>query len=61
MEEKYMNDIKLFRCKVCGKIIEELVNAHDTATVCCGEVMQELKPNSLDAALEKHVPEVTTK
>ena len=59
MEEKYMNDIKLFRCEVCGKIIEELVNTHDTATVCCGEVMQELKPNSVDAALEKHVPEVT--
>ena len=54
-----MNDIKLFRCKLCGKIIEELVNTHDTVTVCCGEAMQELKPNSVDAALEKHVPEVT--
>lgn len=47
--------IKFYRCKHCGNIIIKL---HDSKVpvVCCGEVMEELICNSVDAASEKHVP-----
>lgn len=47
--------IKFYRCKKCGKV---LVVVHDTMvpTVCCGEVMEELVPCTMDGAVEKHVP-----
>lgn len=55
-----MNDIRLFLCPHCGKILEE---AHSCGghckTHCCGEPMKELVANSTDGALEKHVPFVT--
>lgn len=49
---------KFFVCNHCGNVVEKL---HDTGVpvVCCGEPMQELVPNTKDAALEKHVPAVT--
>lgn len=49
---------KFFRCKHCGNIVEKL---HDSgiAIVCCGEEMQELVANTVDAAKEKHVPSVS--
>lgn len=47
--------IKFYRCKHCGNIIIKL---HDSKVpvVCCGEVMEDLICNSVDAASEKHVP-----
>lgn len=47
--------MKFYRCKVCGKIIV-ILNDVTVPTVCCGEVMEELKAGITDAALEKHVP-----
>ena len=46
---------QFFRCKICGKIIE-IVNSGAVDTVCCGEVMSELRANTNDGATEKHVP-----
>ncbi|MFH1153779.1 MAG: desulfoferrodoxin [Pseudomonadota bacterium] len=45
----------VYRCSLCGNIVEVL---HGSAPVmvCCGQEMTLLKPNSVDAALEKHVP-----
>ena len=54
-----MEEIKLFICKKCGKIIEKFPGTHGCPTKCCGEDMTELKANTTDAALEKHVPAVT--
>ncbi|MFV0414210.1 MAG: desulfoferrodoxin family protein [Oscillospiraceae bacterium] len=49
---------KYYVCTHCGNIVEKL---HDSGVkvVCCGEAMQELVPNTKDAALEKHVPAYT--
>lgn len=49
--------MKIFKCKKCGKII---IVAKDITsnTTCCGEEMVELIANTVDAAVEKHVPVV---
>lgn len=47
--------MKFYRCKHCGKIIA-IVNERNVPTICCGEAMEELVPNTADGALEKHVP-----
>ena len=54
-----MEEIKLYICKHCGKIIEKFPGTHGCPTKCCGEDMSELKANTTDGALEKHVPAVT--
>ena len=36
-----------------------LIHKGDGTLVCCGQDMTELKANTTDAALEKHVPVVT--
>ena len=47
--------MKFFKCKHCGKIIA-IVNDKKVPTICCGEPMVELVPNSEDGAHEKHLP-----
>ena len=54
-----MSRIKFYRCRHCGNIITYLNNS-GVQVVCCGEKMQELVPNSIDASAEKHVPVITT-
>ena len=46
---------QIYKCDICGNIVEVL---HSGAgeLVCCGEPMRLLKENTVDAALEKHVP-----
>lgn len=46
---------KFYRCPICGKIIA-IVKERATPTICCGEVMEEIIPNTSDGAAEKHVP-----
>ena len=50
--------MKVFRCSKCGNIVMMLNEGGGTLT-CCGEAMQELDANTTDAALEKHVPDVS--
>ena len=47
--------MKVLRCNKCKKITVQL-NKKPCPTFCCGEEMEELKANTTDAALEKHVP-----
>ena len=47
--------MKLFVCRHCGNIIT-FVHDSGVPVVCCGEKMQELVPNTVDAAFEKHLP-----
>lgn len=47
--------MKFYICNHCHNIIT-YVNASGVPVVCCGEKMQELVPNTTDAATEKHVP-----
>ena len=47
--------MKFFRCPICGKIIA-IVNETAVPTICCGRPMEELVPNTMDGAAEKHLP-----
>ena len=47
--------MKFFRCPICGKIIA-MVEERGVPTICCGQPMEELVPNTKDGAVEKHVP-----
>ena len=47
--------MKLLKCAVCGNIVE-VVEDKGVPIMCCGQQMQELKANTTDGALEKHVP-----
>lgn len=46
------------KCTICGNLIE-LINDSGVLPVCCGQPMQHLVPNTVDAAAEKHLPEIT--
>ncbi|MFC1721541.1 desulfoferrodoxin [Patescibacteria group bacterium] len=46
---------EVYRCNICGNIIEVL-HGGKGELVCCGQPMQLLKANAVDAAEEKHVP-----
>lgn len=47
--------MKFYVCKHCGNIIA-YANNSGVPVMCCGEKMEELVPNTTDAAVEKHVP-----
>lgn len=49
--------MKFYLCSHCGNIIS-YVRSSGVPVVCCGEAMKELIPNTVDAAVEKHVPVV---
>ena len=49
--------MKVLKCKHCGNIVE-VIKDSKVKIVCCGEPMEELVPGTVDAAREKHVPEV---
>ena len=53
-------EFKLYRCAHCGNVIWKVVDK-GVPVICCGEPMGELKPNTTDGALEKHVPAVERK
>jgi superoxide reductase len=48
-------DCKFYKCKKCGKVVA-MLKASPCDTMCCGDAMVELKANTTDAAVEKHVP-----
>ena len=49
---------KFFKCNTCGNVVTKVVDSR-VPVVCCGKPMEELMPNTVDAATEKHVPVVT--
>lgn len=46
---------QIYKCNVCGNIVEVL-HAGVGTLVCCGQPMELLKENTVDASKEKHVP-----
>jgi len=46
---------QIWKCNICGNIIEVLHEGADSL-VCCGQPMNLLEENTVDAAQEKHVP-----
>lgn len=49
---------KFFICKHCGNLVT-FIKESGAPLTCCGELMTEIEPNTVDAAVEKHVPVVT--
>lgn len=54
-----MNEQKFFKCPKCGNVITIMVGG-DAPMTCCDVPMQELTPNTVEAATEKHIPDVST-
>lgn len=53
-----MNELTIKKCKKCGAIVKVIEDCKcpGCGIQCCGEEMTKLVPNSVDAAVEKHVP-----
>lgn len=52
------NELIIKKCSKCGamvKVIEDC-KCNNCGIQCCGEEMKIMVPNSVDAAVEKHVP-----
>ncbi|MDD3717681.1 MAG: desulfoferrodoxin [Actinomycetota bacterium] len=49
--------MEIYKCEICGNIVEVLHGGKGTL-VCCGEEMVLQTENTVDAAVEKHVPVV---
>ena len=47
--------MKFYKCSHCGNIVAFVENK-GVPVMCCGQKMDELVPNTTDAAGEKHVP-----
>ena len=50
-----MKEVRFYKCPICGNIVE-LVEGDIKRTKCCGREMELLVANTVDAAVEKHVP-----
>lgn len=53
-----MGEKKFYICKHCGNMIG-MIKSNGVNVVCCGDPMTELKPNTVEASQEKHLPVVT--
>lgn len=49
---------KFYICRRCGNLIEMIHDA-GVPVFCCGQKMEPLAPNTVDASGEKHLPVVT--
>jgi superoxide reductase len=47
--------LQIYKCEVCGNIVEVL-HEGGGELVCCGKPMKQMVENTVDAAREKHVP-----
>lgn len=50
-----MTNVKFFLCKHCGNMVE-MINESGVPIICCGDEMDEIVANTVDASKEKHVP-----
>lgn len=53
-----MKELIIKKCTKCGAMVKVLEDCKckDCGIKCCGEEMEALIPNSVDAVVEKHVP-----
>ena len=47
--------MEFYRCKHCGNLVM-MMHKSGVPMICCGEEMERLTENTVDAATEKHVP-----
>lgn len=50
-----MKELVFYRCNICGNIICMVSNSGMIPS-CCGEKMELITPNTVDASKEKHLP-----
>ena len=52
------NELIIKRCKSCGAMVKVLKDCtcENCGIKCCGEEMEVLVPNSVEASIEKHIP-----
>ena len=55
-----MNTQKFLICEICGNIIGKIYDS-GVPMMCCGQQMNELAANTVDAAIEKHLPVIVLK
>ena len=53
-----MKNAKFYICPHCGNIVE-MVHDAGVKPFCCGQQMDRLVPNTVEASGEKHIPAVT--
>ena len=52
-----MRELNLKKCNNCGALVKVINDCHCACGInCCDEKMSDVKPNSIDASAEKHVP-----
>jgi superoxide reductase len=49
--------LQIYKCGICGNMVE-VIHAGKGTLVCCGQEMALQEENTVDAAVEKHVPVV---
>lgn len=47
--------MKFYKCPICGNVIT-IIDGNQNTLRCCNHTMEELITNTMDAAVEKHVP-----
>ncbi len=47
--------LQIYKCEICGNIVE-VIHEGEGELVCCEQPMKLCEENTVDAALEKHVP-----
>ena len=52
-----MKNVKFYVCPHCRNIAEMIYDT-DIALYCCGDKMNEMIPNTVEASQEKHLPDV---
>jgi superoxide reductase len=48
-------ELQIYKCEICGNIVE-MLHTGVGELVCCGQPMKLYEENTVDAAVEKHVP-----
>lgn len=49
---------KFYICRRCGNLVG-MIHASGVPMMCCGQKMEELSPNTVEASGEKHLPVVS--
>ncbi len=55
-----MKSLRFFRCNHCGNVVVRLLDK-GVPVFCCGEKMEEIFANIVEASTEKHLPVVCVK
>lgn len=49
---------KFYICRICGNLVG-MIHDSEVEIICCGQPMEELIPNTVEAAVEKHLPVIS--